>query len=206
MSIRAVIFDLGGVMLESPLEVALAFEREQGLPAGSLIRVVQSGGSDGPWPRIERGEIDMDEFCRLLDAQAIELDAPFSSRGLMAVIDTFAVTCPQALACVRRLRAAGMKTAALTNIWHSAGGMTERVESLHPEFDVFVESYKVGMRKPEPRIYELVLEGLGVPAEAAIFLDDMEQNLEPAREMGMTTIKVERIDEAIEDLERLLGR
>jgi epoxide hydrolase-like predicted phosphatase len=76
--------------------------------------------------------------------------------------------------------------------------------SLQQEFDVFVESCKVGVRKPDRRIYALALRELGVPASEAIFLDDMGQNLKPARAMGMTTIKVEDPEIALAELEELL--
>ena len=72
-------------------------------------------------------------------------------------------------------------------------------------FDLVVESSKLGVRKPEPRFYELACEQLGIGPEACVFLDDLGVNLKPAREMGMTTIKVEDPDTALAELEAVVG-
>ena len=104
----------------------------------------------------------------------------------------------------RVLYEAGLRVAALTNAW-ATPDRPARVESLGHEFDCFVESFRVGMRKPELRIYELVCRRLDVPPAAAIFLDDLGGNLKPARAIGMTTIKVGDAASAIAELEQLLG-
>ncbi|MDP6581676.1 MAG: HAD-IA family hydrolase, partial [Vicinamibacterales bacterium] len=108
------------------------------------------------------------------------------------------------LAVLRQLRTAGLRVAALTNSW-SMPVHDARVDALRPEFDCFVESHRVGMRKPERRIYELVCRTLAVQPAAAILLDDLGGNLKPARAMGMTTIKVGEPALAIAELERLTG-
>ncbi len=72
-------------------------------------------------------------------------------------------------------------------------------------FDLVVESSVVGCRKPEPQFYELTLEGLGIAAEEAVFLDDLGVNLKPARDMGMATIKVEDPDDALDQLAAVTG-
>ncbi len=83
-----------------------------------------------------------------------------------------------------------MKTAALTNNWLGDDGFTRGIELIRPLFDVFIESCKVQLRKPDQRIYRLVLDKLAVSAEEAVFLDDLGHNLKSARAMGITTIKV----------------
>ena len=112
---------------------------------------------------------------------------------------------PEMIDFIRGLRARDLKTAALTNNWKSRNQWYRLMGELQAEFDVFVESCKVGLRKPDPRIYELVLDELGVPAPDSIFLDDLGANLKPARAMGMATIKVEDPNEALAELERLLS-
>jgi putative hydrolase of the HAD superfamily len=72
-------------------------------------------------------------------------------------------------------------------------------------FGHVIESSKLGIRKPDPRIYQMMLDHLGVPAEHSIYLDDLGINLKPARALGMTTIKVESAAPAIAELERHLG-
>ena len=111
---------------------------------------------------------------------------------------------PSMLKTVAAVRAAGLKAAALTNNWAAEDG-TDGMTGLRSLFDVFVESSKVGMRKPEAAIYEHVLALLGTNPESAIFLDDLGPNLKPARGMGMTTIKVVEPAQAIADLESALG-
>jgi putative hydrolase of the HAD superfamily len=72
-------------------------------------------------------------------------------------------------------------------------------------FDHVIESAKIGLRKPDPRIYEMMLEALGVAPQNCVYLDDLGVNLKPAREMGMTTIKVLNAAQAIADLESATG-
>jgi putative hydrolase of the HAD superfamily len=100
-----------------------------------------------------------------------------------------------------------LATAALTNNWVGADGQrTVGTSAGTLAFDVVVESAVEGLRKPDPRIYELVLERLGGVAPAAtVFLDDLGINLKPARAMGMTTIKVVDPDDALRELGQHLG-
>ncbi|HTL87308.1 MAG TPA: HAD-IA family hydrolase, partial [Acidimicrobiia bacterium] len=94
---------------------------------------------------------------------------------------------------------------ALTNNWPRPDDAPFPADGTGLGFDVVVESAVVGLRKPDPRIYELVLRKLGVDAADAVYLDDLGINLKPARAMGMTTIKVTDIDRALAELARVLG-
>jgi epoxide hydrolase-like predicted phosphatase len=106
------------------------------------------------------------------------------------------------LAAIGHLRARGLRAGALTNNWitEDAGA-----EGLRPHFDVFVESAVEGLRKPDPRIYVLACKRLGVAPAEAVFLDDIGANLKSARALGMTTIKVVDPDQALGELEAVLG-
>jgi epoxide hydrolase-like predicted phosphatase len=84
-------------------------------------------------------------------------------------------------------------------------GYDEMMRPLRDEFHVFVESCKVGLRKPDPRIYGLASERLGVPASASVFLDDIGSNLKVARALGMSTIKVGEPEAALRELSALVG-
>jgi len=196
---RAVIFDLGGVVLESPLPAIAAYEIETGLPPRFIARLVVEGGAEGPWARLERGELDTRAFGVAFEQQAVAAGCRLDGSRLLGCIAEATVVRAPMLAAIRRLRAA-----ALTNAW-AAPDHPSRVAPLAREFDCFVESFRVGMRKPEPRIYELVCRRLDVPPAAAIFLDDLGGNLKPARAIGMTTIKVGDAAPAIAELEQLLG-
>jgi len=106
---------------------------------------------------------------------------------------------------IRRIRDAKLRTAALTNNWPRPDDAPFPSNGDGLGFDVVVESATVGLRKPDPRIYELVLSRLGVDAPDAVFLDDLGINLKPARAMGMTTIKVTDPDLALVELADVLG-
>lgn len=111
---------------------------------------------------------------------------------------------PRMLEAVRRIRGRGLRVAALTNNWVT-DGTWDHVASVHAYFDVVVESRVVGLRKPNPQIYELVCRQLGVEPARVAFLDDIGRNLKPARALGMRTIKVDDPDAALRELGEILG-
>jgi putative hydrolase of the HAD superfamily len=204
MKFRAVIFDLGGVVLGSPLQVFLDYEAERVLTSGFIGRMIAENGSTGAWPRLERGEIDMASFVHAFDAEAAARGARMSTAELMERIAIGSQPRGAMLTAVRRLRGHGLRTAALTNNWISED-QGQKMDFLRPEFDVFVESAREGLRKPDPRIYALVCERLEVQPNETVFLDDIGSNLKPARAMGMTTIKVDQPEAALAALEHELG-
>jgi putative hydrolase of the HAD superfamily len=202
--LRAVIFDLGGVVMGSPLHAIAAYEREAGIPAGFVNRHVVATGPSGAWSRLERGELAMEAFYAAFDAECRAAGHALSARAMMARIGEAAQPRARMLAAIRTIRERGLRTSALTNNWLSEGGDTGAAR-LADLFDVVVESAVEGLRKPDPRIYALVLERLAVAAPHAVFLDDIGRNLKPAREMGMTTIKVDDEHQALDELARVLG-
>jgi putative hydrolase of the HAD superfamily len=196
----AVIFDLGGVVFESPLDEISRYESEFGLPPGVVNRTVHDSGPTGAWACHERGEVDRATFLRLFAQELATAGAVVDTDDLMSRIDRSIAPRPIMVDAVRTLRTAGLAVAAITNNWapFPAGG-------IRLEFDVFVESVTEGVRKPEPEIYRRCLERLGVDAESAVMLDDLGPNLKPARQLGMTTIKVIETGQALEALEALTG-
>ena len=201
MGYRAVIFDLGGVVLESPLHTIARYEREVGLPAGFVNRVVAGGGPSGAWSRLERGELAMEEFYSAFEADCERAGGHIDARGLFERIAEQSVPRPAMIEAIRRIREHGLSAGALTNNWSSERDGTG---VLRPHFDAFIESCVVGMRKPDPRIYDLVCQALRVAPSEAVFLDDIGANLKPARALGMETIKVEEPLAALDALQRLL--
>lgn len=201
---KAVIFDLGGVVMGSPLHAIADYERELGVPAGFVNRLVVATGPGGAWSRLERGELAMEAFFTAFDAECREAGQPVCARTMMARIGEAAQPRPRMIAAIRTIRARGLRTSALTNNWRAEGGDTG-ADRLGDLFDVVVESAVEGLRKPDPRIYALVLERLAVAAPDTVFLDDIGRNLKPARELGMTTIKVDGETQALDDLSRTLG-
>jgi putative hydrolase of the HAD superfamily len=203
MRYRGVIFDLGGVVTGSPLHAIAAYERELGLARDAINHVVAGSGHGGAWGRLERGEIEMAEFFAAFEADCTAAGLSIDARLLMERIAQIAQPRPEMLRAIGRLRDSGLAVAALTNNWKTDdGGGTQ---ALRDVFDVVVESAIVGLRKPDPRIYELVCTELMVKPPEAIFLDDIGRNLKAARELGMTTIKVVDPDSALAELERLTG-
>jgi putative hydrolase of the HAD superfamily len=204
MSFRAVIFDLGGVVLDSPLHVIAAYERELGIPAGFVNRVVVDTGPSGAWSRLERGELGGRAFEEAFEAECVRFGHAISAATMMGRISLCGPR-PRMLDAIRRIRGSGRAVAALTNNWAHEGGGGSETDALRELFDVFVESSKVGLRKPDARIYAHVCEALSIAPREAIFLDDIGRNLKTARELGMTTIKVDAPDQALAELSRHLG-
>ena len=202
---KAVIFDLGGVVLGSPLHAIAAYESELGIPQGFINRVVVDTAPAGAWARLERGELAMTDFFVAFERDCAEAGRRIDARAMMERMAASSQPRPQMLEAVRRIRAQGLRTAALTNNWNEEEGAESGTRTLEPHFDVFVESSVVGLRKPDPRIYRHACAELEVEPRETVFLDDIGSNLKSARELGMATIKVDDPDTALGELEQLLG-
>lgn len=200
MSLRGVLFDLGGVVLGSPFEAIADYERERGLAPGAITRLIASGGTDSAWHELERGQLDVSEFAPRFEAEGLARGLVLDGRALIHAIFRATRPRPAFLRAIELIRAQGLKAAALTNNWKG-----DATQPLAAHFDVFLESSKLGMRKPDPRIYLLACEKLELTPAEVVFLDDIGSNLKPARELGMTTLKVEEPTVALEALSKLLG-
>jgi epoxide hydrolase-like predicted phosphatase len=201
MAYRAVIFDLGGVVLDSPLHAIARYEQELGIPAGFVNRVVIGAGPSGAWQRLERGELSLEEFFEAFESECRKEGESLSAAEMMLRIAECGPR-PIMLEAIARIRRRAISVAALTNNW---AGEQDRTRELRDCFDAFVESSAIGLRKPDPRIYLLACRALGVDPPEAVFLDDIGRNLKTARELGMTTIKVDRPEQALDALSDLLG-
>jgi putative hydrolase of the HAD superfamily len=208
MHIEAVIFDLGGVVLGSPLHAIRAYERELGLAHNAINRVAAETAPHGAWSRLERSELEMETFYAEFEADCLAADLTISARAMMQRMAGATEPRESMLEAIRRIRGAGLRAAALTNNWATAeetSASRDGTRALSDLFDVFVESSVEGLRKPDPRIYELTCERLDVAPARAAFLDDIGYNLKPARALGMTTIKVDEPEPALQELGRVLG-
>ncbi len=203
---RAVIFDLGGVVMGSPMPAIAAYERERGLALGSLNRLIGAKGAEGAWGRLERGLLTLERFYPEFERDCAEGGCPgVSARELMTRMAESSGARPQMLEALRRIRRAGLLTAALTNNWKRGEDGDTGHGELRALFDAFVESARVGLQKPDPRIYQLACRELGVAPAEAVFLDDVGRNLKAARALGMATIRVAEPDPALRELEELIG-
>jgi putative hydrolase of the HAD superfamily len=205
----AVVFDLGGVVMPSPLDVFRAYEASAGLPHRFLSEVVLAGGDGGAWSRLERGELTMSEFTDEFEAECARAGCTVDVAKLFEQVHAGSAPHDVMLTAIRCVRAEGLKAGALTNNWRNADVSGTRPPDasglLDGIFDVVIESAVEGLRKPDPRIYELVCSRLDVAPSATVFLDDLGVNLKPARAMGMATIKVTDPVAAVADLEAVLG-
>ena len=196
-------FDFGGVISSSPFEAFAHLETERGLPA-DFVRTVNATNPDtNAWAKLERGEIDVDTFGSLWseEARALghELDGRLVLQRLAGEIR------PQMVAAIRACGAT-FKTACLTNNFTRAEAvLSVEVTGVYALFDAVLESRVLGLRKPDPRFYELACEELGVAPSECVFLDDLGVNLKPARALGMHTIKVTDPDAALRELGEILG-
>jgi len=204
VTIEAVVFDVGGVVIESPLHAIARYERDHGIAPNAINRAVVASGEAGAWARLERGELPLGAFYAPFEDDCRALGLEVSGARLMAYVAEARVARPRMLEAVRRIRGRGLRVAALTNNWVT-GGAWDHVATVHAHFDVVVESRVVGLRKPDPRIYELVCRELGVAPARVVFLDDIGRNLKPARALGMRTIKVDDPDVALRELGAILG-
>ena len=211
MSYKAVLFDLGGVVLGSPLHAIADYERELGIAPNFINRVVASTAPGGGWARLERGDTSMEEFFGAFEHDCREAGEEISAREMMLRMNEATKPRASMLRAIKRLRAAKFRVAALTNNWATPDGVNDAgptdsgTAALREYFDIFVESSVEGLRKPDPKIYTLTCDRLGVEPSACVFLDDIGSNLKTARAMGIATIKVDTPEDALRELESLLG-
>ena len=207
MTIEAVIFDFGGVLTSSPFEAFKRFETERGLPADIIRRTNAANHLENAWARFERAEVDIETFDRLFAEESLALGAEVRGRDVLPLLQ--GDLRPEMVEALKRIKAQ-FKTGCITNNLpaNAIGSLTGRslyIAEVMVLFDHVIESAKIGLRKPDPRIYQLMVETLKVDPNKCVYLDDLGVNLKPAREMGMTTIKVTSGAQAIADLEKATG-
>ncbi|XP_062890706.1 acyl-CoA dehydrogenase family member 11 isoform X2 [Mobula hypostoma] len=202
---KAVIFDLGGVLMASPYKLASEWEQRNGLPAGSIWQALLTGEQGLAWDQCRRGELTFEEFIKVCSR---ELGSNITSESvesyLLANVNHVGEWTSSAMReVVQCIRAEGLQTAVLTNnFWFQGQTFLPLERNL---FDVIVESCREGITKPSPGIYKLCLQRLKVCPEESIFLDDVGENLKAAAQIGISTVKFSDTATAIKELESLLG-
>ncbi|MGB5901390.1 MAG: HAD-IA family hydrolase [Xanthobacteraceae bacterium] len=205
--IEAVIFDFGGVVTSSPFDAFTRFETERGLPTDIIRRTNAANHLENAWAKFERAEVDLDAFDELFAAESLALGAEVRGRDVLPLLS--GDLRPEMVEALRRIKAR-FKTGCITNnlpnnAIRNANGRSIYVAEVMALFDHVIESAKIGLRKPDPRIYQMMVAALGVDPKNCVYLDDLGVNLKPARDMGMTTIKVLSGAQAIADLEAATG-
>ncbi|MDQ3312765.1 MAG: HAD-IA family hydrolase [Actinomycetota bacterium] len=200
---RAVLFDFGGVVLTSPFDAFNEYERANGLPHDFIRGVNARDPDSNAWARLERAELDSDGFDSAFGDESALLGRRVPGAAVIALLaGSIRDEMVEAIEDVRRR---GLLTACLTNnVVNSSPQTGSEIAAVMSLFDDVVESSVIGVRKPEPRFYEIACERLDVDAEECIFLDDLGVNLKPARAMGMTTIKVTSGPQAVAELRAAL--
>jgi len=203
----AVIWDFGGVLTSSPFEAFARFEMERGLPADIIRRTNALNHLENAWAKFERAEVDIDTFDELFAAESRALGAEVRGRDVLPLLA--GDLRPEMVGALKAIKAR-FKTGCITNnlpanAIGSGGGRMLYIAEVMALFDHIIESAKMGLRKPDPRIYRMMTEALDVDPKRCIYLDDLGVNLKPAREMGMTTIKVVNGPQALGELEAATG-
>jgi len=196
-SFKAVLWDFGGVIFTSPFESFNLYEAANGLPV-DFIRTLNATNPDtNAWARFERRELSVPDFTSAFESEAQAAGHTVDAVAVLGALK--GEVRPEMLAAIDAIKKAGLMNAGLTNNFSPM----DELDWLG-KFDFIIESSKAGVRKPDPRFYEIACDALGVLPTDCVFLDDLGVNLKPAKAMGMTTIKVVDPDVALSELGQLL--
>jgi putative hydrolase of the HAD superfamily len=191
------------VISSSPFEAFAHLEVELGLPADFIRTVNATNPDSNAWAKLERGEVDLETFESLWSEEARALGHELDGRLVLARLG--GEIRPQMVDAIRSCRTK-FKTACLTNNFTRAEAvLSDEVAAVYTLFDAILESRVLGVRKPDPRFYELACETLEVEPGECVFLDDLGVNLKPARALGMHTIKVTDPQVALTELGEVTG-
>jgi putative hydrolase of the HAD superfamily len=211
MNRDTVIFDFGGVITSSPFEAFNRLEDERGLPRDLIRRINALERDDNAWARFERAEIDAATFDEIFANEALAHGHDLRGEAVLSVLA--GEIRPRVVAAIDWLKTNGYRVGCITNnvpTGTGAGmartaGKAAAIAAIMVRFDHVVESSKVGIRKPDPAIYLMACDALGVAPEQCVYLDDLGINCKPAAALGMAAIKVTGGEQALADLEKALG-
>ncbi len=210
MGFKAVLWDFGGVITTSPFDNFNRYEAARGLPLNFIRGVNAINPHDNAWAKFESSRCTVEEFDHLFAAETAAAGHEIRGNEVIGLLG--GDVRPRMVKVLTRCKQ-DYRVACLTNNANAGQGagmsstdqQAEDVKAVMKLFDIVIESSKEGIRKPDPRIYRMACERIGVAPEAVVYLDDLGINLKPARDMGMTTIKVTSEQQAIDDLSRILG-
>ena len=203
MKYKAIIWDFGGVITSSPFDAFNEFEEVNGLPK-DIIRIINSENPDmNAWAQFESNSITIDQFDDLFLKEAKAKGFDIKGRDIIKLLK--GSIRENMVSFLRELKA-DFKLGCITNNVKPSSEENTDIETKEAMsiFDHVIESSIVGIRKPNPEIYMMSCDALNVSPDQCIYLDDLGINLKPARELGMTTIKVIQPEDAIQEVRNLL--
>lgn len=210
MALEAVIWDFGGVFTSSPFEAFNRYEAEKGLPKDLIRRVNATNPDTNAWALFERNEIGAGAFDALFLEESTALGHPVRGAEVLPLLSgRLRPPMVEALkACKARYKVGCITNNVVSehSPGHDAGQrMAGAMGQVMPLFDAIIESSKAGVRKPDPKIYLMMCELLGVAPEACVYLDDLGVNCKPAAQLGMRAIKVVSVTQTLRELGEITG-
>jgi len=199
MAVEAVIWDFGGVFTTSPFEAFARYEAARNLPADLLKRINSTNPDTNAWALFERAEIDAAAFDAAFLAESTALGHPVPGSDILPLLS--GAIRPRMVAALKACKAQ-FKVGCITNNMAGGPGASGEIMAM---FDALIESSKAGVRKPDPKIYLMMCDLLGVEPSSCVYLDDLGINCKPAAALGMTAIKVVSVDQALADLSGATG-
>ena len=203
MKYKAIIWDFGGVITSSPFDAFNEFEEVNGLPK-DIIRTINSENPDmNAWAQFESNSITIDQFDDLFLKEAKAKGFDIKGRDIIKLLK--GSIRENMVSFLRELKS-DFKLGCITNNVKPSSEENTDIETKEAMsiFDHVIESSIAGIRKPNPEIYMMSCDALNVSPDQCIYLDDLGINLKPARELGMTTIKVIQPEDAIQEVRNLL--
>jgi len=207
---KAVLWDFGGVITSSPFEAFNRYEQDHGLPLDFIRGINATNPETNAWAQLESSQISVDEFDVKFADEAESQGHRVNGKDVLDLLS--GDIRPEMVTALKRIKQ-NQKVGCITNNVNTGQGpgmaksssKAAAVADIMAEFDVVMESSKIGIRKPDPRIYQMTCEQMSITPEETIYLDDLGINLKPARALGMTTIKVLNAEQALTELEQHLG-
>ena len=208
--IKAIFWDFGGVITSSPFEAFNVFEKNNNLPLDFLRKVNSTNPDDNAWAKLERSEVNLEEFDLLFEEESNELGHSVKGKEVIALLQ--GQIRPEMVNALQKIKGKLIQACLTNNIQSlkketfeennvSVSGKHEEIMKL---FDFVIESSKVNLRKPDPAFYKLACEKAEIEPFEAVFLDDLGINLKPAKILGMKTIKVIDSIDALQELQKLI--
>jgi putative hydrolase of the HAD superfamily len=209
MEFKAVLWDLGGVITSSPFEAFARYEDEVSAPKDIIRRANSINPDTNAWAKLERSDCTLEEFDELFAAETEALGHRIQGAQVLALLA--GDIRPEMVNAVKII-GQHYNVGCITNNVNTGEGAgmartakkAAAVQEVMTNFEFVLESSKAGVRKPDPKIYQMACEKINITPNQAIYLDDLGINLKPAKKLGMTTIKVIDPADAIAELERLL--